>query len=390
VVADLHCHYPMHLLTEERRPHHASAGWAERLKNELESGAEGVLARLLNDPSWESGWRVDLDRLVQGGVGIVCSALYSPPDEFDLGSPYGSPPAPGYFSDLRQQLQRVEDDLAAHDPDGQRHVLVRSAADLDDEERVRFVHCVEGGFHLGAEHEIEANVRWLAEHGVIYVTLAHLFFRGVATNAPAIPLLSDHQYDDLFPQDANVGLTELGARAVRAMYASKVLVDISHMRQRAIDDTFELVGQLDRDSGTDPRDYPLIASHIGVRSVGPDDQQYNLSPETIWRIRDRGGVMGVILAQHQLGKTADEERSRVVLRAHIDAIAAEAGGHGFTGIGTDLDGFIKPTLAALETASDLSKLEGWIRADYPDDADAILCGNARGVLQRVLAARGAA
>jgi microsomal dipeptidase-like Zn-dependent dipeptidase len=95
----------------------------------------------------------------------------------------------------------------------------------------------------------------------------------------------------------------------------------------------------------------------------------------------------VILAQHQLGETANEEDSRAVLYEHIDAIADAAGGHEHTGIGTDLDGFIKPTLAGLERASDLGKLERWIRARYGGDADAILNGNARRVLRQAFAAR---
>ena len=47
----------------------------------------------------------------------------------------------------------------------------------------------------------------LAARGVAYVTLAHLFFRQVATNAPAIPFIPDRIYRLLFPQSRDVGLT---------------------------------------------------------------------------------------------------------------------------------------------------------------------------------------
>jgi microsomal dipeptidase-like Zn-dependent dipeptidase len=388
-IADLHCHYPMHLLPAEKHPHDVSEGFLTRLKHGLEGEAEGLLAKYLNDRSPKSGWRVDLDGLRAGGARLVCSVLYAPPDEFDIDRRYGAPPAPGYFEDLQKQLEDVERDLNRLDPDGERHVVVRRTDDLVDDGRVAFVHCVEGGFHLGGDGaSIDENVRWLAEHGVIYVTLAHLFFRDVATNAPAIPILSDSEYNTVFPQPRNEGLTALGEAAVRAMYRHKVLVDISHMSDRSIDDTFALLEQLDSESGAAAEDFPVLATHVGVRTAGDQPQEYNLTAATISKLQSRGGLIGLIMAQHQLGDTSDADQSRAVLRRHIDALAALTGGHGLVAIGTDLDGFIKPTLAGIERASDLAALTSWIQADYPDAADAILWQNADQLLRRVFASRG--
>ena len=66
---------------------------------------------------------------------------------------------------------------------------------------------------------MEKAVERLADSGVAYVTLAHLFWRQVATNAPAIPFLPDWLYRRVFPQPDR-GLTELGTAAVRAWFAS--------------------------------------------------------------------------------------------------------------------------------------------------------------------------
>src|SRR5204862_1128246 len=159
-----------------------------------------------------------------------------------------------------------------------------------------------------------------------------LFFRGVATNAPAIPMLSDAEYGDVFPQDPRIGLSPLGEAAVRAMYKHRVLVDISHMSQKAIDDTFELIDELDRATGGGPSDYPVIATHVGMRDVEPHAQDYNLSRETALRIQERGGLIGLILAQHQLGQTQDEAESRAVLRKHLNAIGDVGHGHVATAI----------------------------------------------------------
>jgi microsomal dipeptidase-like Zn-dependent dipeptidase len=388
VIADLHCHYPMHLVPEVHHPRRRAGEWLHRVGDELGQNLVGLLAPALDEASWGAGWRVDLDGLEAGKAAIVCSVLYWPPAEFDLGSLHGAAPTAASFDDLKDLLQSVEQELRTLDPDGERHVIAGTAADLDEEQRVVFAHCIEGGFQLGAdEAAIEANVRWMADHGVVYITLAHLFYRQVATNAPAIPMLSDSTYDELFRQPRGVGLTDLGRAALRAMYKHKVLVDVSHMRQETLDETFALLEELDGETGANPDDFPVIATHVGMRSAGPGAQSYNLSDDTARRIHERGGVIGLITAQHQLGDTADQAQSQAVVRRHIDAIGAACDGHAATAIGTDLDGFIKPTLAGVERASDLALLETWIRGAYPAHAEAILCGNARRVLRQALAGR---
>jgi microsomal dipeptidase-like Zn-dependent dipeptidase len=385
VIADLHCHYPMHLLPRDHHPHGVAGGWLRKLKDEFDAEAVVTAADLLNDPRWCGGWRVDLDGLVQGEARIVCSVLYWPAGEFR----FGTRPASGSFADLQSLLSFVEDDLHKRDPNCERHLLVKQTSDLTDDSRVAFVHCVEGGFHLGPnENEIDAHVQWLAENGVLYITLAHLFYLGVATNAPAIPPLTDAEYDHLFPQPAGVGLTDLGKAAVRSMYRHKVLVDISHMSEDAVDETFALIEQLDQETGSDPRDFPVLATHVGMRSANPASQLYNLTPETATRIQARGGLIGLILAQHQVGSTQSAADSTATLRRHINAIGELGNGLQCCAFGTDLDGFIKPTLTGIERASDLSTLAQWIQQDFPADADGIVYDNARAVLHRVLAARG--
>ena len=387
MIADLHCHYPMHLLPADHHPHGLAGGWLDKLKADFDAEAVKVAGDLLNDPRWCGGWRVDLDGLVAGGARMVCSVLYWPADEFRL----AARPAPASFADLQSLLGVVEADLQQRDPSGERHILVKQPADVPDDDRAAFVHCVEGGFHLGPdEAEIDANVRWLADHGVLYVTLAHLFYRGVATNAPAIPPLSDAEYRHLFPQPDGVGLSDLGKAAVRAMHRHKVLIDISHMSQTAVDETFALIEQLDAETGSDPTSFPVLATHVGIRSANADTQLYNLTPATIARIQARGGLIGLILAQHQLGPTQAPAESRATLRRHIEAIGSVGNGLQCCAFGTDLDGFIKPTLAGIQRASDLATLAQWIEEDFPADADAILHGNARALLRAVLSVRATA
>jgi len=347
-----------------------------------------VASRLLNYRSWDAGPRVTADFLAAGGVRVALSVLYSPFDEMDLDEPYGAAPEPGYFGRLLEQIDLVEDDVAGRP----QATVAHDTAELDAAlaaGRVALVHCVEGGFHLGTTPaEVDANVTRLAQRGVAYVTLAHLFWRRVAANAPAIPFLPDPLYNRLFPQPAGVGLTDLGEAAVRAMHREHMLVDVSHMRGDTLEQTFALLERLDGESGEAAVERPVVASHAGFRF---GKQVYNLDEASVLRVAARGGVIGLILAQHQLnegvrkGETKTFEQSFEVISRHIDRIREITGSHDHVGLGTDFDGFIKPTMGGLERASDLARLPAALTAAYgAADAERMLSGNALRVLRTAL------
>jgi microsomal dipeptidase-like Zn-dependent dipeptidase len=227
------------------------------------------------------------------------------------------------------------------------------------------------------------SVERLARAGVAYITLAHLIWRGVATDAPALPFLGDAAYHDWFPQPAE-GLSDLGRAAVRAMVEHRVLIDIAHMSEPAIRETFALLDKLDPNCSV-----PVIASHAGYRF---GSQEYMLSPETLTQIKSRDGVVGLIFATHQLDDGLATSRARRlglapprrgraesirVLRRHIDAIHDVVGSHRHTAIGSDFDGFIKPTLPGLQDMRDLAPLARALRDAYGDvDAELICSANA--------------
>ena len=75
----------------------------------------------------------------------------------------------------------------------------------------------------------------------------------------------------------------------------------------------------------------------------------------------------------------------MVIFEHIDAIAKVTGGHEHVAIGTDFDGFIKPTMTGLEGMKDMDKLERALDEHYGADAVKMKSGNASRVLRAVLA-----
>lgn len=388
MIADLHCHYPMHLVADEPHAGGAKETWLRQFADRVEGEILELVARVVNDASWSSGWRVSLEGLRAGGAGIVCSVLYWPASEFDPLHLNGEPPIDGYFDYLKRQLEAVEESLPDATSDGTPVFVAKTAADLE-RQGIRFVHCIEGGFQLGEDvGKLDERVRWLSQQGVLYITVAHLFYRRVATEAPAIPAFTDRQFRELFPEPEDVGLTELGERLIEAMYRHKVLIDISHMSERSVRETFALVERLE---GDEPKtDYPIIATHVGMRSAGPSAraQEYNLSDETARMIAERGGVIGLIGAQHQLGDTPNEVASAALVKAHLAAIGEAVGdASSVAALGTDIDGFIKPTLAGFERAEDFTRLERWVRDAGQSDPEAILHGNAERVIRAALEGR---
>jgi microsomal dipeptidase-like Zn-dependent dipeptidase len=139
---------------------------------------------------------------------------------------------------------------------------------------------------------------------------------------------------------------------------------------------------------------PVLATHTGYRFGA---QEYMLETGTLRRIAERNGVVGLIFAQHQLhdgiptrerrrsgfgvgGRRRFDESFEVLCR-HIDRIREVTGSNRHTAIGSDLDGFIKPTLVGLDDMRDMAALERALRGRYGDEEAEMICsGNSLRVL----------
>ncbi len=389
MIVDLHAHYPMHLVTPLRvrlgRLVGFGKGW-RGIRFWVRSLLVGFASLFINYRTLFSGPRVRMQYMRDGGVGVALSVLYSFFDEIDGG--HNSPPRPGGLDSVERQMKGVEEHVAAEHEAvatiAHRPIDLAAAAQAG---KLALVHCVEGGFHLGAdEDEIKASVKRLADRGVAYITLAHLIYRGIATDAPALPFMSDEDYRRWFHQDETVGLSALGRAAVRAMHANGILIDMAHMSERAIDDTLDLL-----DDELDPaKSQPVLVTHAGYRF---GQSEYMLDTTRLRRIAERGGVVGLIFAHHQMHEVSCEtsrmpsitkrrrfQKSFDILRCHIEHIHAATGSHEHTALGSDLDGFIKPTLPGLEDMRAMEWLEQALLEEYKDDGRLICSENALRVL----------
>lgn len=418
LIADLHAHLPMYVPPVRGRSLEAALRlgrlWTyaeDRLESVLVAHAGRDSGNFLpdsNDP------RVSVPLLEQGGVRIALSVLYSAFDEFAPASGWTSalrrfperywttrryartspsagatgslalaglvasePPPDRAFPRLIRRLENMERYVDRHH--GGRAGFAHDSAELEQIRatgQVALVHCVEGGFHLGAEPaEVQENVRELARRGVAYITLGHLFYRGVATVAPAIPYVSEGDHELLLPQPDR-GLTPRSRAAVATMAEEGILLDVCHLSEIALEEAFALLDEIDPD-----RTVPVIASHTAAR-LG--FQQYNLDDATIERIAARGGLIGVILATHQLAdgwsEAAGDAGGFEFLFRHVDRIAAVTGSQRHAAIGSDLGGFIEP-LPELPSVASLRTLWEALEHRYGEaDARLITGENVKRVL----------
>lgn len=379
MLVDLHAHFPMHLLADEQQRTHerARAWWRQRIQGMVVD----VISRIANYQGPGDTPSVTPTLMRDGDVGIVLSMLYQPFNEMDLEQRYGAPPREHYFTDVIDQREVVEDYAKAHPDEVAIAHSPQELRALRSEGIPILIHAIEGGFQVGRDvDEIRRNVRILADLGVAYITVAHLFFRDIATNAPALPFLSDRLYNWLFPQKRDLGLTTLGRQLVEAMLDEGILIDITHMRKKSIADVFDLL------EARDPhKEIPVIGTHIAYSFGG---LQYSLDDETIKRVADRGGLLGCILCEHYItnGLSAVDkslEGSVEALCRHIDKIHDLTGSYDNVAIGSDLDGYIKPALPGLEDMSRMAALQHALHSRYGDeDGEKICSANALRVLEQ--------
>lgn len=121
--------------------------------------------------------------------------------------------------------------------------------------------------------------------------------------------------------EIDTGLTEEGVKLVEKLSELGVIVDVSHMSDKAVSDTLEATA------------YPVIATHSCLREVCPVSR--NLPTDLARRIVSRGGVIGLSLYPGHLSIKGRADRSDIF--AHID-YALDKLGEDSLAFGFDIDG----------------------------------------------------
>ena len=122
------------------------------------------------------------------------------------------------------------------------------------------------------------------------------------------------------------GLTGIGRDLVAATDATGVVLDLSHLSQRATEDVL---------AATDRR---VVVSHSNVRSLVDGVTERHLADETIAEVGRRGGVIGLNLFRRFLASGEDPRPTVDDAIAHVERICEIQGDRRGVGLGSDLDG----------------------------------------------------
>lgn len=139
--------------------------------------------------------------------------------------------------------------------------------------------------------------------------------------------LFGHGLKAAFPHSPNTGagLTDLGKQLVKRCAELRMVVDVSHMNERAFWDTAELLQQ------------PMVATHSNAHTLCP--QARNLTDHQLKAFQETQGMIGVNFDTAFL--RADGQRNRQtsldVILDHIEYLMAHVG-EAHVGFGSDFDG----------------------------------------------------
>lgn len=120
------------------------------------------------------------------------------------------------------------------------------------------------------------------------------------------------------------GLTPLGRVAIREMMKLGMIIDVDHMSELSMRETFDIADSV-------PGDYPLVMGHNGVR--GKDSDERSAPADLVRRLAKLGGMMGAGTAHTN---ATDFVSSYLRTWNELKAVSNEAG---LLGLGTDVNGF---------------------------------------------------
>jgi membrane dipeptidase len=331
---------------------------------------------------------IDIPRMREGGLGAIFFSIWIP----------GTVTGPRAVKDALAQIDDVREQVRLHPRD---LVLATTA------EEVRRAHAagkiavlmgVEGGHMINSDLGV---LRQFFDLGVRYMTLTHS--------------VNDEWADSSTDKPLHNGLTDFGRQVIREMNRLGMMIDISHVSDKAFWDALAASSA------------PLIASHSSCRALC--DSPRNMTDDMIRALAAKGGVIQInyntgFLSQKYRDVTEADPRIEKDVQAesekrcgndeacqmeetvrltrglvsegklprvdwtsivdHIDHVVKLVGAD-HAGLGSDFDGALMPY--GMEDATHLPQITGaLLRKGYSDtDIRKILGGNTLRLMERVQA-----
>jgi membrane dipeptidase len=210
----------------------------------------------------------DHPRAVEGGLDAPFMSIYVPARFQESG---GARQRADQLIDLVERLVRQHPDKFA---------LATSPDDVVGNKRKQLVSLPLGIENGAAIEDQLANLAHFHRRGVRYITLTH----------SKDNLICDSSYDE---RGTWKGLSPFGREVVAEMNQLGIMVDVSHISDRAFDQVLELSKA------------PVIASHSSARHFTPGWQR-NLDDERIAALGARGGVILINFGSSFISQRARE------------------------------------------------------------------------------------
>lgn len=261
------------------------------------------------DPFRDGNRRVDLPKMLRGGISAACFVAYVPQI---TRTPAAEDAAFMRASAMLDQIGA----MPAASP-GQPVRIATTAAAIEAAKRdgiPAIVPCVENGFAIGADIGRIAAFR---AKGAVYMTLTHNGHNALADSCNPRRDLGDREAE-------HGGLSVLGKAAVAAMNRAGMLVDVAHTSR----DTMVQAADESRS--------PIVSTHSCVSALC--DHSRNMTDWQLDVIKDVKGVIQITAVSAFLKPNAKPEEVTVADFAdHIDH-AVNRIGIDHVGISSDFDG----------------------------------------------------
>ncbi len=270
---------------------------------------------------------IDKPRAVKGGFGGGFFAIFVP--------------SPGNKAVRYEEMVKPEYDIPLPDPVPEDEALdwtTRGFDALDDLAAAGAVTLCRTADDIAAalpkpEMAAVAHIEGAEAVDRDFARLHEWHARGLRSLGPvwSRPTVWGHGVPFRFPSspDTGPGLTDVGKALVRECNALKIMIDLSHLNEKGMDDVAAIT------------DAPLVATHSNAHAITPHAR--NLTDRQLHMIRESDGMVGINFASAFLrpdGRMESDFGLDIVLR-HFDHLV-ETLGEDRVGLGSDFDGALVP------------------------------------------------
>ncbi|MFY0686023.1 MAG: dipeptidase [Cyclobacteriaceae bacterium] len=243
-----------------------------------------MLKKAVEDVSVETTGNFDYPKAKQGGLDAPFMSIYVPSSYQETG---GAKEFADSLIDMVSRLPQTFPDMFG---------MANSPADVTanfEKGLVSLPMGMENGAPIGDDIK---NVDYFFQRGIRYITLTH----GTDNQ------ICDSSYDET--EDTWDGLSPFGEEVVKEMNRVGIMVDISHVSDKAFYDVMKITNA------------PVIASHSSCRKFTPEFMR-NMDDDMIKLLAENDGVIHINFGSSFLSKAARDKRQQ--LREHLVNYRAE-------------------------------------------------------------------